>query len=140
MSRFALLALLALPLAAAPVPKGMKAKRTDAELIIGKWVTESSVNGPTVYDEKGNVWVFAPPGEKSVEFKRNGDLYSREYSFPDLATNHFDVMCNGHPYIGIYELDGDSLKLAFAEKTRPTTFDRTAGVFVLTFTRKAEEK
>lgn len=141
MSRPLALALVALaviaPLApAAPVPKAVK-KQDDAERILGRWVIDSATQGKTVYDnQKGDVWVFAPPGEKSIQNCRGGTTYSLDYSFPAPGEKQMDVACNGHPYLGVYELDGDSLTIAFRSKTRPASLERTDGVFVFTFHRE----
>ena len=114
-------------------------KQTDAERILGKWVIESATQGGTVYDKKGDVWVFAPLGEKSVQNCKGGTNYSLDYSFPDAGEKQIDVACNGIPYLGVYEIDGDSLSVAFRSKVRPTGVEREKGVFFFTFRRKTDE-
>jgi hypothetical protein len=82
------------------------------------------------------VWVFAPPEEKSEQRLQGGQHYPLAYSFPDPSVNHLNVSCNGHPYLGVYELDGVTLTIAFAPRVRPTTLTPAPNVYVMTFRRE----
>lgn len=129
---------LAVTAGAAPVPKAVK-QRDDANLVLGEWRCESAFNGPNemVGSHKGDVWVFAPPGEKSVQNCKGGTHYSLAYSFPTPGEKQMDVVCNGNPYVGVYDLDGDTLVIAFRAKDRPATLEKANGVYVFTFKREA---
>lgn len=128
---------LTLPLVAAPVPKALK-RGSDAERIVGRWVIVSGSNGPTAFErEVGDVWVMAAAGEKSIQLIRGGGTtYPLAYSFPTPGERHLDVACNNNPYQGVYELDGDTLTIAFANHPRPTTTEQAKGVFVYHFRRE----
>lgn len=131
------LLLLALPALAAPVPKGVK-KQNDADLILGRWKCEAAFSGETevVGSHKNDVWTFAPAGEKSHQLTPTGTRYSLDYSFPTPGERQMNLACNGNPYLGVYELDGDKLTIAFRSQQRPATLDKAAGVFHFTFRRE----
>lgn len=134
MRTFLALVVLAVPVVAAPVPKVKK--QNDATLVLGRWVIESATQGQSTYDhQKGDIWVFAPPDEKSIQLTKSGTTYSLTYSFPAPSEKQMDVACNGNPYLGVYELDGDTLTIAFRAKDRPTTVEKANGVFVFHFRR-----
>ncbi len=137
---FTLLLLLALPLAAAPVPKALK-RANDAERIVGRWVCESASRGETEYttSHKNDVWVFAPAAEKSAQVTQTGHRYSLDYQFVDGGDGprQMDLSLNGIPYKGVYHMGDDTLAIAFRESTRPAALDRHHAVFVFTFRREA---
>lgn len=98
-------ALVALPLAAAPVPKK---KTTDVELIQGLW--NDGRGGDTAH------WHFLANGEGGFGAKKNPQ--AAKYRL-DTTTDpkQFDWSQNGGKtwFLGIYELDGDTLKIALAQ-------------------------
>jgi uncharacterized protein (TIGR03067 family) len=134
----ALAALLLAPaVVAAPVPKAVK-KQDDVDRIVGRWKCESAFNGKEemVGSHKNDVWTFAPAGEKSEQLTPTGTRYSLDYSFPAPGERQMNLACNGNPYLGVYELDGDTLTIAFRDRNRPATLDKAAGVYLFTFRRE----
>lgn len=134
------LVVIAAPLAAAPVPKVFK-RASDEERILGKWVCELATSGPTEFttSHKDDVWLFAPPGEKSAQLTPGGGTISLEYKILPAGDGlrQVDLALNGNKYAGVYTLDGDALTIAFATQ-RPATVERTKGVFVFTFRRQSD--
>jgi uncharacterized protein (TIGR03067 family) len=99
-----LLALVALPLAAAPVPKTKE--QPDAALIVGAW--HDGRDGECAY------WHFEADGVAGTGAKKNpkGALYRL-----DPSKKQFDWSQNGGKtwFLGVYELDGDTLKIALGQ-------------------------
>jgi hypothetical protein len=139
---FALLLLVTTPLVAAPVPKGLK-KAGDEDRVLGKWVCESATSGPTEFttSHKGDVWLFAPPGEKSAQHTPSGGTIPLEYKLLPAGDGlrQVDLALNGNKYAGVYTLDGDALTIAFAT-LRPASAERAKGVYVFTFRRQTDTK
>lgn len=147
MSRLAA-ALVALPIAlllgADDPDKGDKAK------IVGTWeITAAEQEGQTLPKSllSGRTITF----EKEKYIIRAGEKVEEEGTFgmdSEKSPKSIDLKIvkgsdEGKDQLGIYELDGDSLKIAFAmpgDETRPTEFTTSgegAALFTMTLKRKA---
>ena len=111
---------------AAPVPKA-KAKRPDAEVFVGEWdVVSTELNGePQVTHAK--VWkIDADLKMKSVH-PRGRELDWALKIDPAKAPKEIDVS----DYKGIYEIDGDEIRIAYTVGgDRPTAFDPQQDVVI----------
>lgn len=142
------LALFAITLSqtAAPIPK---ASVKDEDKIVGVWQIVSADFGAGVPVPKDNF------KQRRLEFKaggklviRTGDKPAEEFEYkldPAPKVKAIDVIEDGDVSPGIYELDGDTLKLGVVEDgnaVRPTEMKPGAkGVSVMTLKRvKAEKK
>lgn len=95
------LVLAALPLVAAPVPK----QKTDADRIVGVW--HDGREGEAAY------WHFDADGVAGTGAKKNPQ--NAKYRIDPLKDpKQFDWSHNGGKtwFLGVYELDGDNLKIA----------------------------
>ena len=138
--------LLAGSLMAAPVPKD---KVKDEEAVLGTWQVEGfdvgGSNGPPAevvaklrftFTKDGKMVSVGPDGkEKVVEFKLDSSAKPKA----------IDTTTDGSSSLGIYELDGDTLKMCLNqgnEVKRPTEFkgDGKKFTFVMTMTRVKDEK
>ncbi len=132
-------------LVAAPIPK---AKPKDEDKIVGVWQVDSADFGPGIP---------APPidiKQMRLEFKAGGKMAMTmgdmpgkegEYKLDSAAkVKAIDMTASGRVSPGIYELDGDTLKICLAEganAVRPTEMKPDAkGVAVVTLKRVKEEK
>ena len=118
-SLFVLLAFAA-TVSAAPVPKEVKKKRPDAEVFVGVWeiVTSEQDGQPKAkatwtFEEDLTMW-SKPPGatDKGTKWAIKID--------PEKTPREINISS----YAGIYEFDGDDIRVLFAySSTRPTSFD-----------------
>jgi uncharacterized protein (TIGR03067 family) len=120
---------LSLPLAAAPVPKGLKRSAPpDRERILGAW---------QIVPEKGQAkdaitWTFTDGQMHSS----SGNTRWRITLDPDQSPKQINIT----DYPGIYEFDGDTLKIAYRlSAPRPTEFTTANGVTVTTLVRAKEQ-
>jgi uncharacterized protein (TIGR03067 family) len=116
---------------AAPVPKPLKAKRPDAEVFVGEWQVET--NGQSgrhiwTFDEDLIMW------SKAVGANGMGSKWVIKID-PDKSPKHIDI---GPDYKGIYEIDGDEIRLCYSGQ-RPANFDDKARTNY-TVLRRAEKK
>ncbi len=131
------LRLLASPLAlAAPVPKELK--RTDATAILGTWqmVVQSNSGGPATpeavkwrLESDGKAFIMNP-GDTAIGYKLH----------PGLSPKGFDWQWPTSLHMGLYELDGDTLKVVItsgASTVRPTELKPATGVIYCEFKRIA---
>jgi hypothetical protein len=133
---FAVLVALALPLVAAPVPKGMKAKKSDAERIVGIWVQADSPNAADwFFNADGTCGVGDPdkPGCRAI------------YKMDETQTPpHLDWSQDDGKswYLDAYELSGDVLKMSAVGPggVRPTTVDPKNGHQWIHLIRKESKK
>lgn len=114
---------------AAPVPKEVKAKRTDAEVFVGAWeIVRSEVNGKPRGGDL-TTWTFdtdlkmksvpagARPGSESTWVIKID---------PEKTPKEIDIT----GYKGIYEFDGGDIRIAYTlGGNRPTTFDPQPDVY-----------
>ena len=135
---------------AAPVPKAKEKPKPDTEAIQGVWQLDKF--------DLGQAGQVPPPGIESIRFtfkdrkltvSRNGqtDAKQGEYKLdPTSKPKSIDLIepGGGRNTLGIYELDGDTLKICLAERqnaVRPTEFKPDGMRFsVVTFKRVAEAK
>ena len=135
-----LLLLFAVPLTAAPVPKAVK-KADDATLILGRWESVT-----VQYDGRpgtaGAVFRFAddgkggvvPPGQKA-------EVPATFTLDPNDTPKRLEWALNGPAKsVATYELDGDTLKLAFGAATRPPKAAPGPGVSYYELKRVKEDK
>jgi len=131
---------------AAPVPK---AKAKDEELIVGTWQVENFDFGPGApvppIDFKQINLAFKTDGKLAMTM---GDMPRKEGAYkldPAAKVKAIDMTeANGRVSPGIYELDGDTLKICIAEgadAVRPTEM-KPGGMrgAVVTLKRVKEEK
>lgn len=141
---FAVVLMLAPPLVAAPVPKAV-AKKTDAELLEGRWecVTLDGGSGPdggkgstdywfTVRDGKLYTGVGESKGYDAVTFKLD----------PDQSPKRIDITSGGVVLPCIYKLEDDTLTWCHPQdkQPRPTEFKGGNGCYCFVFKRAKEEK
>lgn len=140
----------AVGLTAAPVPKDKKDAK-DEDAILGSWKIESfDTGGAQGAPPKGALddmrFVFKKDGKLSVTGGPGGQSKDGEYKMDAAAKpKTIDLISNGRPAPGIYELDGDTFKLCMSEgnnAVRPAEFKPDGmRTVVVTFKRvKDEEK
>ncbi len=104
-------ALLAFVSPAAPVPKGMKAKKDDASQIVGLWLATTNANTHSFrYNDDGTMKVWnGPQGEAGgVPYKWTLDATAS----PKRMT-WYSVGSTTPSFECVYELDGDSLSITY---------------------------
>jgi uncharacterized protein (TIGR03067 family) len=107
-------------LVGAPVPKALHRKHPpDPERLLGAWrIVEENGGPPRGADI---IWTFT--AGKMHSSSGNTDWTIR--LDPDQSPKHIDIT----DYPGIYEFDGDKLKIAYTTgRQRPTDFTRGNGV------------
>jgi uncharacterized protein (TIGR03067 family) len=116
-----------------------KMAKSDKEQLQGTWVAVSGErDGKKMNEFQLKNWeemIFTDD-----QFTREG-AEKREGTFtlnPDQTPREIDLTFNGKTWVGIYELKGAALKLAFKFKPdeRPTAFDSRGGILVI-FKKKA---
>lgn len=134
MTRRVLFALLVVAAAAtaAPVPKSIKRKPANGSDIVGLWVNHPGETSGWVFREDGTAGVGDPanPACKAI--------YKVD---PTQTPKHLDWSQDGGKswYLGIYEVDGDVLKINFGgggSGVRPTVLGPNTGFQWVTGTRK----
>ncbi|MBI1369928.1 MAG: TIGR03067 domain-containing protein [Planctomycetes bacterium] len=136
-------------LVAAPIPKD-KEKAKDEVLILGIWKLDKFDNGGEPGgpppDELDKIrFVFEKDGKLKLTGGPNGESIEGEYKLdPAAKPKTMDLTIQGRTAPGLYDLDGDTLKVCITEgenATRPTELkpdgNRTP---VVTFKRVKEEK
>ena len=122
---------------AAPVPKQLKAKRPDAELFVGQWdVLRTEQNGQPQANH-AKVWTIdADLKMKSLHGAEQVLKWTLKID-PDKTPKEIDV---SH-YKGIYEFDGDDIRVAFSVVgDRPTSFDPKVMVHYIVLRRTDPKK
>jgi uncharacterized protein (TIGR03067 family) len=129
---------------AAPVPKE-KEKVKDEDGVLGVWAVDTfdygEIGGPPQ----------AEAAKMRMTFKKEGKLVLALGGEPQDASYKLDPTAKpkgidlSSPALGIYELDGDTLKLCLSQgpsQARPTEFkaDGKRGVLVITLKRVKDEK
>jgi uncharacterized protein (TIGR03067 family) len=130
------------------IEKNEDKKGKDEEAIVGTWKAEKFDDGSGkelpaelvaqfrfTFKKDGKLTVANPGGkEKDGEYKLD----------PAAKTKAIDILVKGDKdTIGVYELDGDTLKISMIadSKTRPTEFKASGkGTFVMTLKRVKDEK
>jgi uncharacterized protein (TIGR03067 family) len=151
MRLFAPLAAFALPalLVAAPIPKD-KEKVKDEDAILGTWAIDKFDNGggpggPSAEDIAKIRFIFKKDGKLTLTGGPNGEEKETEYKVdPAAKVKAIDLIMDGRTAQGIYELDGDTLKLCVTEGDkagRPEEFKPDGKLTaVVTFRRVKDEK
>src|SRR5262249_6325971 len=109
---------------AAPVPKAVKNRRPDAEVFVGSW--ETVVNEENGRERPKSTWTFDEKlGMKCTYPDEDGRFTTWTIKLaPEKTPKEIDI----DGFKGIYEFDGDDIKVAFSAGERPTTFDAKPGV------------
>lgn len=122
--RFTAALLFAVAAVAAPVPKQLKPKRSDAEVFVGTWelvVSEDSGKPHPVphtwsFDADLTMW------SKKVGADGKGHKWKVKID-PEQSPKHIDI----GELKGLYEIDGDEIRIVYAYTSqRPTGFDQKA--------------
>ena len=122
---------------AAPVPKAVK-KQDDAALLEGRWVgvTTDTGGGPNPDPER---WLEITDGKFSTGIGSTRGYDGRTLRLdPSASPKHLDVNnTRGGFHLGIYELDGDTLRWCESSSatTRPTEIKAANGFNVLVYKR-----
>ena len=131
---FAFLLLVAPLASAAPVPKELK--RTDERAILGTWdmAVHSSDGGPATpqtvkwrLESDGKAFIMNP-ADTAIVYKLH----------PGLSPKGFDWQWPNSLHLGLYELDGDTLKVVItsgASGVRPTELMPAKGMIYCEFKR-----
>jgi uncharacterized protein (TIGR03067 family) len=123
MSRALLLLLAAGTMAAADAPADESKK--DLERMQGDWAADSYVSdGMKVPDDDAQALFRTIKGDAYTVFR-----FRKVAGQGTIKLDAFPAGAPGKPLLGIYEIDGDRLKLFFAGpgKERPTAFTSEAG-------------
>ena len=139
-------------LLAAPVPKE-KPKVKDDEAILGSWKIESfdtdgAPGSPPKELIEGIRFVFEKDGKMKMTMNMNGktDEQAGEFKLDQEAKlKTIDLTNHGQVAKGLYELDGDTLKLAICDSPksdRPTELKakKDSKVALVVFKRVKEEE
>ena len=139
-------------LLAAPVPKE-KPKAKDEVTILGTWKIESfdtdgAAGGPLKESIDGIRFIFEKDGKMKMTMLMNGQNQERKAEFkidPEPKLKTIDLINMGQTVKGVYELDGDSFKLAMIEDPkaeRPTELkaNKDTKVALVVFKRVKEEE
>ncbi len=142
MRRFALLLMcVTFPVVAAPVPKAVK-KKADAQLILGKWQGGLAGGGRSAshvfrFGDDGKCGITNTPGnsrESGAEYELHPDKSPRQMTWWN-GPERTEWRC-------VYDLDGDTLKVAFvhAGTDLPADTSPRAGVTVYELKRLTDDK
>lgn len=145
----AVAAAVAVGLTAAPTPKD-KEKVKDEDAIQGTWKIESfdsggGQNAPPKEALDSMRLTFKKDGKMEMTGGPGGQSRDGEYKMdPKAKPKTIDLIADGRPAPGIYELDGDTFKLCMSEgqnAARPEEF-KAGGMrtVVVTFKRVKDEK
>lgn len=97
--------------------------KSDEEKLAGKWTIESIMDEGKAKDTENGVMVFT---KGKVTFTAGNRTKEGTYQLdPAKKPKWFDLTIDGRTYVGIYELDGDTLRICTNEKLdgeRPTRF------------------
>jgi uncharacterized protein (TIGR03067 family) len=120
------------PAGAAPVPKSVKRKPVDGADIVGLWVSRPGDN---------HGWLFRDDGTAGVGDPANPSCKAIYKVDPTQTPKHLDWSQDGGKswYLGIYEVDGDVLKINFGgggSGVRPTALGPNTGFQWVTGTRQ----
>ncbi len=109
-------------------------EKSDQKNIQGKWKIESALHGGKAMPEEAkNSAILVIDGSKmKMTMTANGKEQVIEMTFKLDSTKKpraIDVDINGMPGLGIYSLEGDTLKICHGESgdPRPTEFASTEG-------------
>lgn len=115
---------------------GDEGKKDDIDLFQGDWVMVSGeANGVKIADEQAKAFKRTVKGDKITITRGGEELYRGTFKLdPTKKPKTIDVHvetgpAKGMTRVGIYELDGDTMKICVAqpEAPRPTEFTGKAG-------------
>jgi uncharacterized protein (TIGR03067 family) len=113
--------------------------KSDKEALQGTWITKSGEhNGEKFADNVLMNWEKLVFDDDSVT-RKGGEEWVLTYTlFPDKKPKQIDMMQNGHTFEGVYELKGDSLKIAirFNGSGRPSEISFAEGATLLVLERE----
>ena len=130
-----ILVLLTAPLTfAAPVPKELK--RTDERAILGTWQMVVHANNAGPATPEAVKWRLEPDGRAFI--MNPADTAIGYKLHPELSPKGFDWQWPTSLHMGLYELDGDTLRVfitSAASTVRPTELKPAPGVIYCEFKR-----
>lgn len=119
---------------AAPVPKELKKKRSDAEVFAGEWQVVSTERNGQPQANHANVWTI-DADLKMKTIHPSGQVLNWTLKIdPEKTPKEIELTS----YKGIYEIDGDEIRLVYSNQ-RPANFDDKARNNY-TVLRRAEKK
>lgn len=112
---------------AAPVPKAMKKQLPDPERFVGEWdVVSTELNGQPLTNHS-KAWTIDADLKMKSHHQAGQVLNWTLKIAPEKVPKEIDLT----NYKGIYEVDGDDIRVAYTiGGDRPTTFDPQPGVYV----------
>lgn len=116
----------------APVPK-VKKPPPDPERILGAWdVVENHANGANQPEGKVTVWTFT---EGKMHSSSGNSTWTIKLD-PDAAPKQIDIT----DYKGVYEFDGEKLKIAYTiGANRPTELKSGPNVYMVVLVKSKEQ-
>ncbi len=125
-----LLLTLTLPVSAAPVPRELRGG--DDVRIVGVWRLEKARYGDGEYaGAVGTKWTLGAEGQ-AIRERPNEAPGTVVYKIdPKAAAKTFDW--DGGSFPGVYELDGDTLRVALGGSVRPESCKPGEGVYFFEF-------
>jgi uncharacterized protein (TIGR03067 family) len=124
-----LLTLAALAASAAPVPKQLKKPRPDAEVFVGAWETvEAKMQDKPL---PRAVWTFDAELKMQSRPLDPKETWKSDWVVrldPEKSPKQIDLTSDGTNYHGIYEIDGDEIRVVCSGQ-RPTSFEDKGKMF-----------
>jgi len=108
---------------AAPVPK-MKDKRPDAERFVGTWEAVSPAKKGQMWGQA--TWTIDDKMELRIAHPEEEGRFTTRAIKLDAEKTPKEIDIGG--FKGIYEFDGDDIRVAHTSGDRPTNFDPKPGV------------
>jgi uncharacterized protein (TIGR03067 family) len=146
--RAALLAVLCVvPLSAAPVPKSVKRVKDEVS-IVGCWRLVKYDRGPDKPELSARLLAvlgvaFKMEGEVLLFGRQEADGYDMTWECrldPTATPKAIDLTGGSGTDLGVYELDGDSLRLCINHGIRPAAVSSDEGPAVMVYQRVKDEK
>lgn len=117
---------------AAPVPKSLKKNLPDSERFQGAWEVVEESGGQAQMRSAPIIWTFTDHKMHSSDGNTNWTIKLD----PEQSPKHIDIT----DYAGIYEFDGDKLKIAYSlDRNRPSDFFGGKGVYLVVLSRAKEQ-
>jgi RNA polymerase sigma-70 factor (ECF subfamily) len=117
--------------AAPEAAKDDKAK-TDQEKLQGTWIAQSGERDGEKLDEAQlKNWEKLTFADDKYTREGGERIEGKFTIYPDRTPKEIDLEVNVHLFVGIYELKGDTLKLALKLADRPTKFESKGGTLII---------
>jgi RNA polymerase sigma factor (sigma-70 family) len=115
--------------------------KSDQQMLLGTWLpTSGEQNGEKLPEEKYAGGMLTFTDGKVVLRQAAGQEQEGTWSIDsEKNPKEIDMAFGGKTRMGIYELKGDTLKVAFAEFGRPTAFESSGATFMI-FNREKKDK